>query len=122
MRRANGAFGRISPAPFHLKGASINNVPDSLPESGKYSALTARLQFVVCTGVYTIAEPGRNDNVARGCWPVRRTAMLKAHRLATTVFRLRRPVRVDKSVNQRETAIFLLSKRSIILASGTSIT
>jgi len=84
MRPANGAFGRISPAPFHLKGASINNVPDSLPGSGKYSALTARLQFV-CTGVYTIAEPGRNDNVARGCWPVRRTARFKVHRLATTV-------------------------------------
>ena len=29
---------------------------------------------------------------------------------------------VGKSANQRETAIFLLSKRSIILASGTSIT
>jgi hypothetical protein len=43
MRRANGAFGRISAAPFHLKGASINNVPESLPGSGKYPALTARL-------------------------------------------------------------------------------
>jgi hypothetical protein len=64
MRRANGAFGRISAAPFHMKGASINNVPESLPGSGKYPALTARLQFVVCTGVYTIAEPGRNE-----MWP-----------------------------------------------------
>jgi len=43
MRRANGAFGRISAAPFHLKGASINNAPDSLPGSGKYLALTAHL-------------------------------------------------------------------------------